>query len=323
MRHVLQQFSALAALAFALTACPTTPTPAVTAASVTVTAPAGNALKIGQAVQFSASAKDPSGNALTRTLTWASSDPAVASVDANGNVTAKKFGTVNITATADSATGFSPIQTTYGLEAIGGTFNRPYITPSVDSDPISVAFFFRFRKADGSGPSATFNITVTGPSGWNNNAPFTINDWGFGTPYYAWGNTDGKAVTGAYTLSTTIDGAAYSSSFNVDATDVLPATTVTPSAASASGATGTWTSVAGAALYQANIQDVNTATFIPQRVYTTATTATITGASLNTSNPYRFSVAAFSFNTRDFLTGTTGPLPAKFNESRNRANITF
>jgi hypothetical protein len=311
-----------ALLASALTACPS-PTPPVVASSVTVTAPAGNALKIGEAAQFTAAAKDSSGAALTRTFTWASSDPAVASVDANGSVTAKKFGTVNITATADTATGFSPIQKTYGLEATGGTYNRPYITPSADFDPISVAFFFRFRKADGSGPTATFNITLTGPSGWNKDAPVVLNDWGFGTPYYAWGNTDAKAVTGSYTLSSTIDGVTYSAAFAVDASDVLPATTVTPSAASATGATGTWTAVTGAAMYRIAIQDATTGNELNQRVYTTALTAAITGASMNTANPYRLVVNAYSFDSRDFLVGTSAPLPAKFNMSRNRANITF
>lgn len=311
-----------------LTACPGTPPASVTTANVTVTAPAGNALKIGQAVTFSAAAKDRDGNALTRNFTWASSDPNVASVDAaSGSVTAKRFGVVNITATADGVTGFSPIQTTYGLEAVGGTSNRPYITPVADGtlDPIGVAFFFRFRKADNTGPTATFNVTLTGPSGWNKDAPFTINNWGVGTPYYAWSSfTDPKAISGTYTLSTTIDDTSYTTTFTVNAADTMPAiATNTPSAITTSGATGTWSAVNGAAIYRAFIQDTGTGAAQPGSVFTTGLTATITGAGLTAAKPYRFVVDAYSFDPRSFLIGTSAPLPAKFNTSRNRTDFTF
>ena len=129
----------LIALAAILTACPSPP-PVLS--SVTVTAPSSNTLKINEAVQFSAVAKDDSNAVMTgKTFTWVSSDPNVASVDADGKVTAKRFGTVKITASIEGKSGESATQTTYGLEAIGGT------RTSFGSTTVQVAFLARFRKS--------------------------------------------------------------------------------------------------------------------------------------------------------------------------------
>ena len=309
-------------IALTLTACPGTTTPTVS--SVSVTAPSSNALKINEAVQFNAVAKD-SGSAeiAGKTFTWVSSDPNIASVDANGMVTAKRFGVVTVTASADGINGVSGIQTTFGLEAIGGTFYRPYQPTTGLTGPITTASYFRFKKADGSGPTSSINLSLKGPSGWNGNAPLALNDWGFGTPYANYFAGDPVAVTGSYTLSTTIEGINYSSSFNIDATDSLPAATgITPSVATAFGVTGTWTAVTGAKAYRLSIQDSNFLE-LDQRIWGTNTTATITGASMNTANVYRLLVGAYSMNPRDIAFATTSALPSKFNASRNRANITF
>jgi Bacterial Ig-like domain (group 2) len=314
-------FGIAAIFALALTACPGSTPPAVS--SVTVTAPSSNALKINEAVQFNAVAKD-SGNAeiAGKTFTWLSSDPNIASVDANGMVTAKRFGVVTVTASVDGINGVSGIQTTFGLEAIGGTNNRPYITASATTGPITTASYFRFKKADGKGPTSSINLSLKGPSGWNGDAPLALNDWGFGTPYASWFTGAPVAVTGLYTLSTTIEGINYSSSFNIDANDSLPAITgITPSAASASGVTGTWAAVAGSKAYQLSIQDSNGE--LDQRIWTLNTTATITGTTMNTANVYRLIVGAYSMNPRTIASATTDLLPSKFNVSRNRANIVF
>jgi Bacterial Ig-like domain (group 2) len=318
-------FGIAAIFALALTACPGSTPPAVS--SVTVTAPSSNALKINEAVQFNAVAKD-SGNAeiAGKTFTWLSSDPNIASVDANGMVTAKRFGVVTVTASVDGINGVSGIQTTFGLEAIGGTNNRPYITASATTGPITTASYFRFKKADGKGPTSSINLSLKGPSGWNGDAALALNNYGFGTPYHAWYYGDPVAVTGSYTLSTTIDGVKYSSSFNIDANDSLPVLTgLTPSAATASGVTGTWAAVAGGSIYRMSIQDWSgsTAVELDQRIWGTSTTATITGITMNTANPYGLVVSAFSMNPGDATLATTGVLPSKFNVTRNRANIVF
>ena len=60
----------------------------------------------GQSTQANATTKDASGNVLTgRTIVWTTSDPAVASVDGAGLVTALKAGTVTVTATSEGKTG--------------------------------------------------------------------------------------------------------------------------------------------------------------------------------------------------------------------------
>jgi hypothetical protein len=65
--------------------------------SVTV-APASSCLFLADTVQLAAEARDAVGVVAGQPVTWASSDPAVAAVDANGLVTASKRGVVGITA---------------------------------------------------------------------------------------------------------------------------------------------------------------------------------------------------------------------------------
>jgi alpha-tubulin suppressor-like RCC1 family protein len=102
----------LAAAAVALAACggsdtPTTgpvtnPPPAVAVASVDVAAPAGGALVVGRTATVTATVRDAAGNALAgRAVTWTADPAAVATVDANGVVTALTPGTVTITATSE------------------------------------------------------------------------------------------------------------------------------------------------------------------------------------------------------------------------------
>ena len=73
--------------------------PVIEVTSVTVT-PANTELKIGGTAQLSATVAPA--NATVKTVTWSCSDTSIATVDANGNVTAKAVGTVTITATANN-----------------------------------------------------------------------------------------------------------------------------------------------------------------------------------------------------------------------------
>src|SRR6267143_2050815 len=76
------------------------PTPAPVA-TVTVS-PATTSVEAGQAVQLAAVLTDTSGIVLTgRTITWTSSNPAVATVDASGVVTGVAAGTATLTATSE------------------------------------------------------------------------------------------------------------------------------------------------------------------------------------------------------------------------------
>src|SRR5439155_324837 len=83
--------------------------PPVPVATVAVT-PASASVNEGQTVQLVATLKDASGNTLTgRTVTWASSNTAAATVSASGLVTGKVAGAATITATSETVSGTSAI----------------------------------------------------------------------------------------------------------------------------------------------------------------------------------------------------------------------
>jgi len=70
-------------------------------ASVQIT-PALDTVRAGETIQLAAVARDASGNALTgRTVTWASNDQTVATVDSTGLVTGMGNGEATITATSE------------------------------------------------------------------------------------------------------------------------------------------------------------------------------------------------------------------------------
>jgi len=76
----------------------------VPVASVTVSL--ANSLGVGQTTQATAVLRDASGNVLTgRTITWSSSNTAVATVNGTGLVTAAGLGNANIIATSEASTG--------------------------------------------------------------------------------------------------------------------------------------------------------------------------------------------------------------------------
>jgi uncharacterized protein YjdB len=84
----------------------------VPVASVDV-APASGSIEIGQTIQLTATPKDASGNPLSgRTVTWSSSNSAVATVDANGLVSGVTAGAATITATSDGHSGTADITVT-------------------------------------------------------------------------------------------------------------------------------------------------------------------------------------------------------------------
>lgn len=81
-------------------------------AAVTVSPAAATLDALGATVQLTATVTDKAGKPLTTAaVTWASSDAAVASVDATGKVTALKQGTTDVTASAGAVTS-SPVRVT-------------------------------------------------------------------------------------------------------------------------------------------------------------------------------------------------------------------
>lgn len=84
----------------------------VPVASVTV-APATSTIAVGATVQLSATAQDAGGNTLAgRLATWASSNTSVATVDANGLVTAVSSGSASVTVTIEGKSATSAITVT-------------------------------------------------------------------------------------------------------------------------------------------------------------------------------------------------------------------
>jgi hypothetical protein len=117
-------------------------------AGAVVVSPALDTIPVGQTAQFTASVTDLHGNPLpSATVTWSSSAPAVATVDANGLATGVSIGTATITATSGGASGSAtlvvktanhpPVAVSDTFQAIGNV-TVPVAAPGVlahDSDP--------------------------------------------------------------------------------------------------------------------------------------------------------------------------------------------
>lgn len=82
-----------------------------TVATVTVS-PASGTVVVGATLQLSASAVDRGGKPLSRTLTWSSTTPNVATVSTSGLVTGISAGAATISATADGVAGSAQITVT-------------------------------------------------------------------------------------------------------------------------------------------------------------------------------------------------------------------
>src|SRR5205809_689996 len=96
----------------------------VPVASVTVS-PAPASVQAGQTVQLTATPKDANGNTLTgRTVTWASSNTSVGTVNASGLVTGVVAGSTTITATSEGKSGTSAVTVTAApVPVASGTVN--------------------------------------------------------------------------------------------------------------------------------------------------------------------------------------------------------
>jgi len=104
----------------------------VPVAAVAVT-PASASLPAGQTVQLTATLKDANGNTLTgRTVTWASSNTAAATVTGSGLVSGVTAGTATITATSETVSGTAAVTVT--AASAGGQFGHVFVVTEENTD---------------------------------------------------------------------------------------------------------------------------------------------------------------------------------------------
>ena len=135
----------------------TTATPTVPA--VVLVSPLNPRVQAGDTVAFSAIALDGSGDALSGTASWTSSDPTVATITADGTVIALRDGTTQIQAEIGGVVGVS--QLTVGPELLV----QIVVTPLTGSIQIggSVTFAAVGLSASGDTLSMTFTWTSSNP----------------------------------------------------------------------------------------------------------------------------------------------------------------
>jgi uncharacterized protein YjdB len=162
-------------------------------ATITVTV-ASPTLTIGSTTQATAVAEDENGNVLTgRTFTWTTDHSEVATVNAQGVVTAVGRGTATITATSEGKSGNTGI-------AVGSNVSQ--VVVALPQSGLSVGYSVQasYTVKDEAGNSLT-GQTVTWSS--SNSAVATVNQSGVVTGASA-GTADIKATIGGTTGSATI-----------------------------------------------------------------------------------------------------------------------
>jgi uncharacterized protein YjdB len=142
----------------AATTTSSTPPPPVPVASVSVT-PASSTLAIGATVQLQVTAFDVNNNVLTgRTVTSSSADPAIASVNSLGLVTAVSAGTTQITVTSEGKSAVATIIVSAATPP--PPTGNPSTVTDLQASPIgntSVTLSFT-QVDDGTGQPAKYNV---------------------------------------------------------------------------------------------------------------------------------------------------------------------
>jgi hypothetical protein len=178
-------------------------------AAQVVVAPDSAAVPVGGTQQFTATVLDLHGNPLACAVTWASNNPAVATVDANGLATGVAPGSATITATCQAASGSAtltvfnpntpPVPQDDAFEAIGNV-TVPVDAPGVlanDTDGENDAL---------SAVAGTFPTTSGGTVTMNADGSFTyLSAAGFiGADSFTYTVTDGQdSVTATVTMTST------------------------------------------------------------------------------------------------------------------------
>lgn len=295
-----------------------TPTNAVATVDITTTATSDSDslnVKLNDTATFTAVAKAADGSVVTgKTVTWQSSNPDVASVDANGVVTAKRFGETTITASVDGVTGKSAkTLRTYGLEAFAGLRDTGFDT----------TLFLRYRTATGTYPSdPKLVMTITGPAGWNKGQPVVVNK----QQYFFDGDGSGRhwfefgwlgqgvvqAVAGEYNVKFEIDGQTWTTTTRIGSltNSVAGVPQVSVTQATASSVSAQWTNVAPGGSYQVEVSGF----YPPSQV--SATTATLGNLNLVAGQQYYVGVHAMKLDVNvPVTTALSGQFDVTYNTS--------
>jgi uncharacterized protein YjdB len=162
----------------------------VPVASVSVS-PASSSLLVGATVQLSATTRDANNNVLTgRVVTWSTAGAGIASVSANGFVTAVAAGTTQITATSEGKSGSATITVSVPPPPPPpGSSNEPsgmtFIDERAFDTPTDPAWYYSSGisiVSDASAPKSASNIgRLTYPAGMADGSAPGHTDFAFGS----------------------------------------------------------------------------------------------------------------------------------------------
>jgi Bacterial Ig-like domain (group 2) len=251
MKRVVYLVTLTAFLAACSTPGPSNPDNTVsnTVVSLVVTGPANSKVLIDSPITFQATAKNADGNAVSgKQVSWSSSNPEIATVDAKGVVTARRIGPVNISATADGKIGTSNI-TSYGLEISGGTSVTAAGVRAGQPEALGFAFTWRIEDINGQKIETADQGKITGPAGFFNDSAvsFSANSSGLSYP-------DVPPIAGTYSAEIKINGINYTNKTQIDPTKKLGfASNIQVSSISTTSAQVSWSSVTDAKSYLVGI----------------------------------------------------------------------
>jgi hypothetical protein len=133
--------------------------------------PASGSVQVGQVLQLTATPLDASGNVLGgRTVTWATSNAAVATVSGTGLVTAVAAGAATISAMSEGVQGMAAVTVTNHTSTEPGTVTDLTVSAATDTS-VTLAFT---EVNDGTGKPASYDIRLAaGTLSWGSAAEVT------------------------------------------------------------------------------------------------------------------------------------------------------
>jgi hypothetical protein len=266
--------------------------------TITITNPI-TSLEVGKSVTLQATAVENDGTPIVNPdFVWTSSDPTQIEVTPSGVATAKvlnPYGSTSISVTIKnySINSANMYVSTYGFEAIGGTFN-------LEDASLGTAVRMRYQGAPGTSLS-TLNYTITGPSGWNNNQPLSgslsLNPVSFGLL------SEIPAINGSYQIQTDTGS---TSTFTIDTTKKLsPVTNFKIVSFQNNQLNLTWDNIPGFDPYSGNsrlqvdIKDQTTGQFVVSNQQVASSSGYLYTPTLDSTHTY----AVYLVATQGYQTG--------------------